>query len=424
MLAHPRLRTVLKVSGGLVVLCLMLLFAVAHQLDAEIIDARSANAPKFPHIEQYQPRFGRHRPLVAVVGENSHTELIDFVVPYSVLARSGAADVVALSTRAGLISMFPALRIKPDGTTAQFDLQHPEGADYVIVPAVMNTQDPTLRSWIQLQSGKGATIFSICDGALVVANAGLLKGHFATGHWFTQWMRQLQYPDTKWVKNLRYAADGKVISSAGVSAALPASLALVEAIAGRERARSVASDLGVSSWGPDHNSESFHPQLGNLSAFGTTWISNRAFKTSDVMGLPISDGDDELVLAVSADAYGRTGRTKVLAVGPSLRPQITRHGLRIVPDQVRGNAAATNSIGKLPRSGSTPTPLDQVLHDIERKYGKATATGVALTLEYPSAFEQTRKSALGATVLAGPYRGCTFRAAQSCSTHLEALAAF
>src|SRR4051812_27598980 len=124
-------------------------------------------------LPSYQDRFGRAKPVVAVVGENSGTELTDFVIPYGVLARSGAVQLLSVATQGGPLSMRPALKLQPDATTAEFDQRFPQGADYVIVPAVVKPDDATLVAWVAAQGAKGATVVSICDGALIVANAGL-----------------------------------------------------------------------------------------------------------------------------------------------------------------------------------------------------------------------------------------------------------
>jgi hypothetical protein len=102
----------------------------------EVKPASVASAPAVTErIEPYRPRFGRTRALVAVVGENSATELTDFVIPYGVLSRSGAADVVSVATQPGVLKLRPAVQIQPDTTTDEFDRRYPDGADYVIVPA-------------------------------------------------------------------------------------------------------------------------------------------------------------------------------------------------------------------------------------------------------------------------------------------------
>jgi transcriptional regulator GlxA family with amidase domain len=84
----------------------------------------------------------------------------------------------------GPIQLMPALRIEPQATLAEFDARFPDGADYVIVPAVHEPDDATLVGWVRAQARKGAVIVGVCDGVWVVANAGLLNGCRAAGHWF------------------------------------------------------------------------------------------------------------------------------------------------------------------------------------------------------------------------------------------------
>ena len=89
-------------------------------------------------------------------------------MPYGILRRADVADVVALATEPGPVKLFPALQVEPDATVAEFDAQHPEGADYVIVPAMMRDDDADVLKWIRSQAAKGATIIGVCAGAKVV----------------------------------------------------------------------------------------------------------------------------------------------------------------------------------------------------------------------------------------------------------------
>jgi putative intracellular protease/amidase len=335
-------------------------------------------------IPPYRARFGRSRPLVAVVGENSASELTDFVIPYGVLARSAVADTVTVSTQPGPITMRPALRIQPDASIAEFDARNPEGADYVIVPAIVRREDPALQRWLVAQHAKGGTIVSICDGALVLAHCGLLDGRRATAHWATEGLRARRYRDTHWVRNVRYVADGRVISSAGISASIPLSIALVEAVAGRARASALAAELGVSDWSPVHNSDVFRPRFGvNLMALLRVHCSNRFLHAKQQLGVPVAAGVDEIALAFMADAYSRTGRSQALALSASEAPVRTRHGLRVIPDRVIGGADAVTRI--LPNIDATApaSALDRALSAIASEFGRSTAYGVALDFEYP-----------------------------------------
>lgn len=335
-------------------------------------------------IPAYQARFGRHRPVIAVLAENSGTELVDFVIPYGVLARSDVVDVFAVAMQAGPVTMRPALRILPQATIAQFDARFPDGADYLIVPAMVKNDDPRLLAWIAAQAGKGGTVVSICDGALVVANAGLLKRHRATAHWATESLRAEKYPDTHWLRNIRYVADGRMVSSAGISAALPVSLALLEAIAGPDVAGVVARQMGAGGWSAVHDSGRFRPKFGvNLRAFAATNYTNGWLHSTQRIGLPLSAGIDEISLALTADPYSRTGRSQVYGLSASSEPVRTRNGLLVLPERIIGAVPRLDRV--LPAFDATPPAqmLDRALAGIARHYGSLTAFGVALDFEYP-----------------------------------------
>ena len=365
--------------------------------------AKSANPATPGAIAPYRARFGRPRPVIAFIGENSGTELTDFVIPYAVLAQAGGSELVTVATQPGPLRMRPALTLQAEETIQGFDARYPEGADYVIVPAVGRSNDPALVRWVAAQGAKGGTVVSICDGALIVANSGLLKGHRATAHWATEGLRKKKYPDTNWLTNVRYVADGQVVSSAGISAAMPTALALVEAIAGPQRAAAVAQELGVSDWGTQHNSDVFHPHLGvNLLAFATVMLANDLFYATEQLGVPVSAGVDDLALALTADAYSRTGRSRAYSVAATATSLRTRHGLTLVPDRVQGGANQLAWV--LPTPVSTPwEPLfTSVLAGIEKRYGHQTAYEIALEFEYPGFKKYPRMLVQGRAQLPTP----------------------
>lgn len=336
-------------------------------------------------IPAYRARPGRARAVVAVVGENSGVEVSDFLVPFAILSRAGNLDVSAVTLGPGPLSTFtdlgrPGFRIATDTTVAQFDAIHPEGADYIIVPAQAAT--PRLIAWLQQQSRQGATIVTICNGALVAAQMGTFDGRRATAHWSTGATREKRYPAIRWTPNRRYVADGNWVSTAGVSAAIPASIALVEAISGRERAQDVARAVGAVVWSAQHDSEAFSPRLSTTAVplakvlYTNRWLHGR--DEIDVMGVP---GIDEGTLALTIDAYSTTGRSQAYLVSATGEPFVTRHGLRILPDRERMTDSAVPLV--IAADLRPVTALNTALDGIMHRYGLATATGVALAFEYP-----------------------------------------
>ncbi len=374
-----------------------LLSACAHGPTA--LDAQTGNPPLAQKIALYHARFGRSQPLIAVVGDNARTELSDYVVPYGVLSQSGVAHVMALSTQGGTINTVtdmgqPGFRLESEASIAQFDAQFPDGADYIVVPATRNAD--SLKTWIAQQTQKGATIVSICNGAMVVANSGAMDGHRATAHWSSEESRLQLQPQVHWVRNARYVADGNWVSSSGVSAAIPTSVALVEAIAGHDAAALLAQQVGIDDWSPTHNSDAFQPRFGvNLLAYAQTVYTNHWLHTNERIGVPAAEGVNEVALALTVDAYSTTGRSQAFVIAPRTAPLRTQHGLRLIPDMAAADATKTS-----PASTSTPAPvdrmlkalddttppakvLDQALAGIAELYGHTNAFGVALLLEYP-----------------------------------------
>jgi transcriptional regulator GlxA family with amidase domain len=318
----------------------------------------------------------RARPVVAVLAHNDSTETTDFIVPYAVLAESGAAEVVAVAPEARRIQLTPALSVEPQMTTAAFDVQYPDGADYVIVPRLDPFDDATIVSWIQAQSQSGATIVGVCAGAKTVAAAGLLDGRNGTGHWFDIEQLQKDHPTMRWVRDRRYVADRGIVTTTGVSASLPVSLALVEAIAGRDHAEAVAEELGVDTWDESHDSDAFWLDPTSKA----TAMRNRALGVTDLWTIPVSDGVDEIGLAFTADAWSRSFRSKALAVAAGEDAIRMRRGLMLVPDAARA-VTSDDRVVRVPAL-QPASALPSSLATIAEVYGEDTAAFVALQLEY------------------------------------------
>jgi transcriptional regulator GlxA family with amidase domain len=324
------------------------------------------------------PKAGRARPLVVVVGENLGAEVTDFIIPYGVLKGSGVAEVRSLSTRDGPIQLRMALKIAADQTLAQFDAAEPDGADIVIVPAQMRPNDKVLIAWIKAQADRGATVVSICEGARVLARAGLLRGRHATTHWGAMKSLAKAYPETVWVRDRRYVQDGQIISTTGVSASIPASLALVEAIGGREVALASARKLGVSDWSAAHRTDAFSLSKSDIAhALGVM----AAVWTHETVEAPIDDGVDEVALALRADVWQRSFRARVLTTRVGRKPVRSRHGLTILPD-------ADPKVGRYVIPGGLApalAQLDAALAAMGRRYGPFAVRMAWLGLEYDPA---------------------------------------
>ncbi|MBN9474590.1 MAG: transcriptional regulator [Bordetella sp. SCN 67-23] len=321
----------------------------------------------------------RQRPLVAVVGLNDATETTDYLMPTGILRRAGVAEVVMLSTGQGPVKLFPTLTVQADATITHFDARHPAGADYVIVPAMSRDDDPTVLAWLREQSRKGAIILGVCAGAKVVAAAGLLDGKRATTHWY--YLRDMlgKHPSIAYVADRRVVADRGVATSTGISASMPMMLILIEAMAGRQKAEAVARDLGLPAWDARHASHAFK----QTRPFTTTVLGNvLAFWNREHIGVELQPGMDEVSLALVADAWSRTYRSRAVSFAAASPAVETRNEVRVIPETVSADPPPATHMA--PFTDQRPArALDRTLQAIAGRYGARTAHVVALQLEYP-----------------------------------------
>ena len=327
-------------------------------------------------LEALRPAPGE-RPVVAVIGINDATETTDYLVPTGILRRADVADVVMVAAGPGPVQLYPALRVEPDATIAEFDAAHPEGADYVIVPAMSRDDDPAVMAWLQQQSARGAIVIGVCAGARVAGAAGLLDGKRATTHWY--YLKDLLRlsPTIDYVANRRFVVDGTVATTTGITASMPMMLTLIEALAGREKAEAVARDLGLEVWSAEHASTAFK----FTRPFASTVLANTlAFWNRDEFGIALEPGVDEASLALVADAWSRTYRSKAVSFAGTAAVE-TANGIRILPDR---NAEDWPNDRVVSFAGEEPAvALDKVLQAIAERYGEGTASVVAMQLEYP-----------------------------------------
>lgn len=219
---------------------------------------------------------------------------------------------------------------------------------------------------------------SASASAKVVANTGLLDGRQATTHWYS--VRDLQkHSAIRYVADRRLVVDRGVATTTGITASMPMALTLVEAIAGRAKAEAVAREIGLAQWDARHRSEAFQ----FTRPFALTAIANTlALWNREQLGIALTPSIDEVSLALVADAWSRTYRSRALTFAATAEAQTSRSGLRILPDKVAADWPAKQTppaVVDLPPARA----LDQTLHAIDARYGPRTADFVAMQLEYP-----------------------------------------
>jgi transcriptional regulator GlxA family with amidase domain len=114
---------------------------------------------------------------------------------------------------------------------------------------VVGTEDasenatPGVLRFIRRGLKQSRRVASICTGAFILGEAGLLRGRRATTHWFYARELQVRFPEAKVEEDRIFIIDGPIWTSAGATAGLDLALAMVEKDLGTEAARSVAKKL-------------------------------------------------------------------------------------------------------------------------------------------------------------------------------------
>jgi transcriptional regulator GlxA family with amidase domain len=171
-------------------------------------------------------------------------EELDFVGPWEVLAawRDSSPDdgieVVLVAETAEPVTCAKGMRVLPDVTWPELG-----AIDVLVYPGGRGTRaqlgDETIRARLRALGQRGTLLTSVCTGALVYADAGLLDGRPATTYWSAFDLLRELGRDIDPRPEERFVDNGEVITAAGVSAGIDMALHLVGRLATPDKAREV-----------------------------------------------------------------------------------------------------------------------------------------------------------------------------------------
>jgi len=146
---------------------------------------------------------------------------------------------------------------------------------------------PALRRWVGRLRPQSARIASVCTGAFLLAELGLLDGRRATTHWSACSELAAAFPEVQVEREALFVEDGLVWTSAGVTTGIDMSLALVERDLGAQVAHRIAQRLVLYGRRPGHQSQ-FSPLLDAQERAGAPfarlvdWMQARLHEPLDV----------------------------------------------------------------------------------------------------------------------------------------------
>jgi transcriptional regulator GlxA family with amidase domain len=178
-----------------------------------------------------------------------------------------AYDVCTASLGGNPVRTSSGLLVAPE-----VDLQRVREPDLLLVPGGEGTHvpDQELIAWLRRHGPQARQVVSVCTGAFLLAEAGMLSGRRATTHWAYCESLADRFPDVDVAAEPIFVRDGNVATSAGVTAGIDLALALIEEDLGREAALTIARHLVVFLRRPGNQAQ-FSAQLATQMAQREPW---------------------------------------------------------------------------------------------------------------------------------------------------------
>jgi transcriptional regulator GlxA family with amidase domain len=205
----------------------------------------------------------------------------------------------------------------------------------------------SLVSWTQRAYRVLARCCSVCTGVFLLARAGLLKKRRVTTHWMDVQLLRSQYPAVDVVDDAIYVRDGRIYTSAGITAGMDLCLGIVEEDLGRAAALAVAKRLVLYHKRPGGQRQFSSELLAQTSLSGlagrlTSWIRPRVGQRIDVVQM--SDA-----VAVSARTLHRRLRSEA---GISPLQLVTRVRMEKACILLESGAVSINQVARTCGFGS------------------------------------------------------------------------
>ncbi len=180
-------------------------------------------------------------------------EVLDFSGPFEVFSTvrldeatrreaPSPFEVLLVAERLGPVTATGGMQVLP-----QHDFTSCPRLDILICPGGWGTRrelkNPVMLEWLRQRAGEAETLAAVCTGSMLLGFAGLLDGLHATTHWRSlDWMRE-SFPTVTVERGKHFVQDGRVFTSAGISAGIDMSLRIVAQRCGEAIARATAKHM-------------------------------------------------------------------------------------------------------------------------------------------------------------------------------------
>lgn len=232
----------------------------------------------------------------------SGVEVLDFAGPMEVFAYAGYKVFTVSKTKDPIISQ-GILKIIPD-----YSIEDAPEADILAFfggQGAATSKDKAVIDWVKSQKNVDYH-FSVCTGAFILGEAGILDGKTATTFHGSLDDFEKNFKNTKLLKNARYVDNGKVITTAGVSAGIDGALHLVAKLKGFNEARKAAYYMEYDKWKPnegvlltDQNPYKGFTDITNLSDY----TGRFEFRNGQEVYIKIDERENSLIAQIEERTF-------------------------------------------------------------------------------------------------------------------------
>ena len=180
-------------------------------------------------------------------------EVLDFCGPFEVFSTTrlnenkrqeemSPFEVLLIAEKSNPAVTSGGMKVIPDHT-----FESCPKLDILVVPGGWGTRtelkNSAMLNWLRLRASEVETLTSVCTGSMLLGFAGLLDGHHATTHWRSlDWMRE-SFPAVTVEYDQHVVEDGRIFTSAGISAGIDMALKVVARYCGEATAQATAKHM-------------------------------------------------------------------------------------------------------------------------------------------------------------------------------------
>lgn len=178
----------------------------------------------------------------------SGAELLDFAGPGEAFTQAPGFEVYLVSLSEEPIRSQGFMTITPN-----YSYKNCPRPDIILIPGggtgrIIN--EPEAIGWIKKHYDNGGMVLTVCTGASVAAKAGLLEGKKATTYHASFDYVKGYCSDCELLRDTRYVDNGRIITTAGISAGIDGALHLISRIKGQDVAEAAARNMEYDKWAP------------------------------------------------------------------------------------------------------------------------------------------------------------------------------